>query len=192
MTSRTVFLQLLLGVSSIAIVAQSKPVSPVSIDTAVYAALLDSIGLRPLPDTLLLGDSTLTFRAPTGGIPTWRTQFDSIPSELPPKLEVASQTKLPSSALALPRPVRIVARVELDEIFASGPDGWREFYRRYPRQRSWILFSPIAFSVDSVHALVYYEYHCGGLCGGGDAVWLMRNAKTGRWFVRKRVMFWVS
>ncbi|MHB1297506.1 MAG: hypothetical protein ACYC0B_03160 [Gemmatimonadaceae bacterium] len=188
MTHRSV----LLGLVALIAATTNGVHSRVSVEADVYAALLDSIGLKPIPDTLLVGDSSLQFRAPAGGVASWRTQFDSIPSELPRRLEVASQSRIPSLALALPRPAKVVTPAELREIFATGPGGWAEFYRRYPKQRSYIRLSPVAFSDDSLNALVYYEYHCGGLRGGGDAVWLARLSSTSRWHVRKRVGFWVS
>jgi hypothetical protein len=88
--------------------------------------------------------------------------------------------------------MRVLTGAELHEIFSSGPNGWTEFHRRYPKQRGYLGLSPVAFSADSLDALVYYEYHCGGLCGRGDAVWLNRSAATDRWRLRKRVMFWIS
>ena len=102
MTRRSVFL----GLVALIAATTNGVHSPLSVESDVYAALLDSIGLKPIPDTLLVGDSSLQFRAPAGGIASWRTQFDSIPSELPRRLEVASQSRIPSLALALPRPAR--------------------------------------------------------------------------------------
>lgn len=188
MIHRTVFLALVAFVAG----GSSGLHSPVSIEGDVYAALLDSIGPKPIPDTLVVGDSSLQFRAPAGGVVAWRTQFDSIPPDLPRRLEAISQNRVPSRVLGLPRPAKVVTRAELGEIFATGPDGWIEFYRRYPQQRSYIQLSPVAFSADSLHALVYYEYHCGGRCGGGDAVWLTRKSSMSGWHVRQRVRFWVS
>ena len=161
-------------------------------DADVYAALIASIYPRTVPDTLLLGDSTLQFRVPESGDPRWRTQFDSIPAELPHGLETLSRSRRASVRLALPRPVRTVSAAALREIFSLGVGaGWEEFHRRYPNQRSYLRFSPVAFSADSLDALVYYESHCGGRCGRGEAVWLTRR-ESARWRVRKNVGFWVS
>lgn len=161
-------------------------------ERAVYAALIDSVYTRPVRDTLLLGDSTIGFRAPSGGILTWRTQFDSIPRALPLALDEVSRVTRASATLPLSRPVRIITDAERREIFARGIEvGWVEFYRRYPRQRRYLRFSPVAFSSDSLDAMVYYEYYCGGLCGGGNAVWLTRRDDH-TWRVRKVVGLWVS
>lgn len=163
-----------------------------SMSAQVYAALIDSLYKQPDSDTLLIADSTMSFRVPTNAVSKWRQQFDSIPSDLPPQLEVASRSWQPSTSLPLSRPIRVLPYTELREIFKSGPGGgWAEFSRRYPRQRQYLRLTPIVFSADSLDALTYYEYHCGPLCGGGDAVWLKRDA-AGRWSVRKVVWFWIS
>ena len=161
-------------------------------DTDVYAALIASIHTRQIPDTLLVGDSTLQFRAPQGGVPRWRTQFDAVPAELTHGLETLSRSRRASAQLSLPRPVRIVSADALREIFSPRMrGGWQEFHRRYPNQRGYLRFSPVAFSADTLDALVYYESHCGGLCGRGEAVWLTRRASA-HWRVRKVVGCWVS
>lgn len=163
-----------------------------SAPAAVYAALIDSVFTRPVPDTLLVAESTLVFRAPVGGVPAWRTQFDSLPAGLPAALESAGSFRQSSDQLPLPRPTRIVTRRELREIFSVGIDGgWKEFARRYPRQRNYLQFSAVVLTAGYTDALVYYEYHCGGLCGGGEIVWLA-PAGNGRWRVRKMIQRWVS
>jgi hypothetical protein len=97
-------------------------VPSVSPETAVFAALLDNIGMGTLPDTLLLGDSTLQFHAPTAANSrSWRAQFDSIPAQLPIRLEEISKTKVATESLALPRPMRVLTRAELREIFSADP-----------------------------------------------------------------------
>lgn len=159
---------------------------------AVYAALLDSVHTRLAPDTLLVADSTLTFRVPTEGLSSWHALFDSLPKGLAAALQATSRDKQRSATLPLPRPTQLITSATLREIFAGGiSGGWAEFYRRYPRQRNYLRFSPVAFTTDSLDALVYYEYRCGGRCGGGNAVWLTRRDGT-RWRVRKVFNFWIS
>jgi hypothetical protein len=186
-------LLLLVGGSAIACAHGPRPVDAArAAPAAVYAALIDSVFTRPVPDTLLVAESTLVFRAPVGGVSAWRTQFDSLPTGLPRALESASAFRQSSEELPLPRPTRIVTRRELREIFARGIErGWEEFARRYPRQRNYLQFSRVVFTSGYADALVYYEYHCGGLCGGGEIVWLVPS-DNGRWRVRKRIQRWVS
>jgi hypothetical protein len=164
----------------------------ISASQQVYAAVFDSLYKQPESDTVLIAASTIKFRVPTNARATWQQQFDSIPPDLARQLEVASQNQQPSTALALPRPIRVLSGSEILEIFKSGTgEGWTEFYRRYPRQRKSLRLTPVVFTSDSLDALVYYEYYCGSLCAGGDAVWLKRD-KTQRWKIRKVVGFWVS
>jgi hypothetical protein len=172
--------------------APASPDTTASPELGVYTALVDAIHPRGVPDTLLLADSTLAFHVSRDAVPSWRAEFDSIPAALSTLLETISAAKRSSTVLPLPRPVRILTSAELDEIFETrGRDGWDEFYRRYPRQRSYLRFTPVAFSADTLDALVYYEQYCGSLCGEGTAVWLRRQS-TGRWRVQKSVNFWIA
>lgn len=159
----------------------------------VYAALLDSLVRGTTSDTLLLKDSTTVFQMPGDRtVRSWRVQFDSIPSELPQLLAAISGVRRASASLDVPRPTRSVSCAELNKIFENGPgEGWQRFHESYPSQRQFIGLSSVAFSRDGESALVYYEYHCGGLCGGGNAVWLM-HMPGGPWQIRKVLMFWVS
>lgn len=163
-----------------------------ALEARVYAALIDSLYWRPVPETLLVTDSTLVSHVQHGGVAEWRVQYDSIPESLPTALENLSRSRIRTTALSLPRPVYVVTRATLNELFARGPrDGWVELSRRYPAQRGYLQLSPVAFSGDSLDALVEYGYHCGGLCGEGNVVWLTRRG-VGRWRVRKVVRLWVS
>lgn len=181
-------------------------------DAAVYAALVDSLYSRPLSDSLFVTDSTLSFHVPsTVGRPGeldphasasarrvdsirrehWR-RFDSVPRPLMLQLERVTARRESSSILALPRPVHALSHAELHTLFRDGPSaGWSTFARTYPRARGYSTFSRIAYGVDSTDALVYYEYHCGPLCGVGQAVYLTRRADQ-RWRVREVLQFWVS
>lgn len=88
--------------------------------------------------------------------------------------------------------MRQLSVAELREIFRAGPgEGWVEFARRFPGARRYAAFSPVAYAADGRSALVYYEYHCGGLCGAGHLVFLERQADD-RWRVTVALQTWVS
>jgi hypothetical protein len=75
----------------------------------------------------------------------------------------------------------------------NGPrDGWAEFRRRFPAQRGFIRVTPVAYSSDSLDALVYYEFYCGSLCGGGVVVSLTRREPAKRWKPRVTLFIWES
>lgn len=51
-------------------------------------------------------------------------------------------------------------------------------------------FSPVAISADGQRALVYSEYYCGGLCGGGTFTLLEKHGAD--WVITARSGVWVS
>ncbi len=57
--------------------------------------------------------------------------------------------------------------------------------------RTQVSLSAIAFTPDSSEALVYLHVHCGGLCGGGDIVYLRRK-RPGSWFIAATFPLWRS
>jgi hypothetical protein len=172
----------------------SIPQSP-QLDAEVYAALIQEMEMRPVPDTLLVADSTPHYQLPgIGGVVTrWRQSFDSIPAGLPARLAELSARRMPSDSLHWPRPIRVLTHNDFREIFANGPKGWEELYRRFPRQRAYMSLSRVAYSEDFQDALVYREYHCGGRCGRGELIWLSRRGDSpGDWRVRQRLVHWIS
>jgi hypothetical protein len=180
-------------------------------DSSVYSAVLDSVFPSRTSDTLLVRDSTLIFRMPresnrppapdsvrSPGIRfvdslrrDWWRKYDAIPHELLRRLEVVTLVREASSALQLPRPLYLISNAELRAIFSSGVNGgWIEFARRFPQAKRYSAFSKIAYTSDTSMALTYYEYHCGGLCGGGDIVLLVREGD--RWRVKQILNLWIS
>lgn len=123
----------------------------------------------PRPQTVLIADSSLVFRQPGGSdvISSWRMRLESMPRALVAELARVSATRVPVEKLSLPTGARVITRAELRSIFTGGPPNWEEFYRRYPEQRMWFAVTPVVFNADTSQALLYREYHCGGLCGGG-------------------------
>jgi hypothetical protein len=68
----------------------------------------------------------------------------------------------------------LVSEKEIDDIFKKGGGWWEEFYRRYPETRGFVTFSRVGFNADKTQALVYQAHSCGGLCGGGGYVLLVK------------------
>ena len=101
-------------------------------------------------------------------------------------------TREPTSALDLPKPLILLTPGELGAIFQFGVGrGWDEFFRRYPQAKGYSSWSRISYGNDGRQALLYYEYHCGGLCGRGDLVLLARDDDD-KWHVRQVLNFWIS
>lgn len=166
-------------------------VAPDAVAAAAYEAVIAAMYPSGRPDTVLVADSSLTFEMPASD-PSGRSTFASIPRDLLVQLARRSARKLPSSQLPLPPPIRIFGNAELRDIFKGEPiKRWEAFYRRYPRQRMWMGFSPIVFNADGTEALVYREYNCGELCAGGDLLLLARSANA-PWRIIRTINYWIS
>ena len=160
----------------------------------VYLAVLEASRGRAVPDTLVLRDSSARFQMPVGAIPSWRQQFDSLPRELAIELDRVSSTRVASQELSLPRPIHVLTRALRDSLF--GPAdlnvGWASFHRRFPSQGQILAFSPVVFSGNGNQAMVFAESQCGGRCGRGELVWLVRDQNKDEWQVRKAILLWIS
>jgi hypothetical protein len=89
-------------------------------------------------------------------------------------------------------PYVLISSYELNEM-PRGNNGvyfWTEFYKRYPDSSGLISFSDIGFNKQHTEAFVYAARSCGGLCGGGDYVWLAKV--DGHWIIKKQQGLWVS
>src|SRR5690606_37157262 len=89
-------------------------------DASVYAALLDEVYRGALPDTLVLRDSTLVFRVPTGGRSVWRQEFDLIPASLVESLASVSSKRMPTVGLPLSHPASTLSIDEQRALFREG------------------------------------------------------------------------
>lgn len=149
--------------------ARSRP--EINTTARVYAAVFASAWRGAGPPQV--EDSTAVFILPTQPRqPPTQREMAALPDELAPRLAALTATRTPSAALPLPAGNVLVDRSES---------------RRIQDQRYGgavvLAVSPVAFSDDSAHALVYLEQHCGAVCGSGKAIWLARDSR-GRWRVR--------
>lgn len=94
-----------------------------------------------------------------------------------------------ADAFGLAVPVKLIAREELDEIFGS-PDGWDEFYRRYPGSQGEMTLSRVGFDQDRGQALLYLGNQSHWLAGAGWAILLERSAYG--WTVIRWAFLWIS
>lgn len=155
-------------------------------ESAVYAVLLDSVIHYP-SDTVVVLDSTAVLPS---GLVQLRvgTRIDSMPPTLPAALDRLTGSRQATARLPFPRPVDLVSNTMLREMFSRGiTGGWSEFHLRYPRT-GYLKVSPVALSADTLDALVYYEFRCGGMCGQAEFVWITRRGAS-HWHVRKIFQF---
>jgi hypothetical protein len=90
------------------------------------------------------------------------------------------------------RPYVLVSEQELESLFSKhGIGGWEKFYEKYPESRGYATFSRIGFNPEKTQALVYRGHSCGGLCGGGSYILLVKI--NGAWTIKGNVgPIWVS
>lgn len=84
----------------------------------------------------------------------------------------------------------LLSKTENDVIFKEGPGGWKAFYEKYPDSSGYVGFSRVGFNRKMNQALVYVVHGCGGLCGTGNYVLLVKE--NGLWKVHKELNMWVS
>jgi len=65
-----------------------------------------------------------------------------------------------------------------------------EFYRQFPDSGGYIALSRVGFNANSDQALAYMQHVCGGLCGSGHYLLLVKKNKE--WVVQKQFVAWES
>jgi hypothetical protein len=174
----------------VAVVDCAAPPAPARLAPATDAEMqVYSAALPPALGDSLAGfryilDSTAVFTLSRGDWrPRARAAWDSMPGGLPERLAALSADSRPMRRKGWPTWLRVVDRATwLAENRMFGP------YER----ASLYLVSPVAFSADSMHALVYIELPCPeGLCGGGSVHWMVR-APDGQWRLRDTIEIWVG
>jgi hypothetical protein len=83
----------------------------------------------------------------------------------------------------------LIGKKEFEKIFRAGPNGWKEFRRRYGNIY-YYQFSRVGFNAAMSQALVYSEYSCPGTCGQGE--YLLLSKYEGEWRVVKKYPVWFS
>jgi hypothetical protein len=84
----------------------------------------------------------------------------------------------------------LILKEKIEQIFKSGLDGWGEFYMQFPDSGGLIALSRAGLDSSGNQAIVYMAHSCGGLCGSGHYMLLVKNGQ--RWIVQKKFMAWIS
>jgi hypothetical protein len=84
----------------------------------------------------------------------------------------------------------LAPKEKIEQIFRSGLGGWGEFYKQFPDSGGYIGLSRVGLNSNSNQAIVYIQHSCGGLCGSGHYLMLVKNNQG--WVVQKRFMAWIS
>ena len=176
---RVALIMLAVGVVGCAARGAAPPATASTIHAEVYAALVAHAFPSGRPDTILLEEKTVTYREiPEGN--SLRRGKDVVPIPLPSRLTSLSAEPLPVRPEDFPAPVRLLPPTRARQLAAERLGGTMV-----------LAVTPIVFSNDSSQALVYYDGHCGALCGAGYELWLVRSA-DGRWLLRQDMSHWRS
>ena len=94
--------------------------------------------------------------------------------------------------LDIPIKYTLVSAKDVEALFPKGEldRAWTRFYSKYPNSSGLITFSNVGFNAEMNQALVSTGRGCGGLCGEGYYVLLAKE--KGVWYVKSKIMTWVS
>lgn len=109
------------------------------------------------------------------------------PLKLRRELVLANRASVLLSVEGVPE-TQVVKSEVIRAIFENGD--WDHFYRRFPGTAGFTRVSQPVLSEDRERALLYVSHHCGGLCGSGTVLLLVRSGST--WSVVKRELLWIS
>ena len=153
-----------------------------------YAALF-SLNFHGTPaSTMVVRDVAVRMPTVSGASAEWLTQFDDVPAALRLSVSQAAPTQARRwDAKLFPLGTMLISEQVISQLFAAGIEsGWSAFRQRYGS--GLLSLSEILFTPDGLDALVYYEAHCGGLCGESAYLWLHRGATQGHWSINRRIV----
>jgi hypothetical protein len=96
-------------------------------------------------------------------------------------------------------PLVLLSEAERDKIFeirrtgdkkTANPKGFQELARVYSKPQGFMNPSRIPFNPTKTQALVYVGNLCGGLCGSGEIILLVKD--DGTWKIKYSATTWVS
>jgi len=82
----------------------------------------------------------------------------------------------------------LIPKEKIEQIFDGLPSS--EFYRQFPDSGGYIALSRAGLNSRGDQAFVYMRHTCGGLCGSGHYLALVK--KNGEWVVQKGFRKWIS
>lgn len=169
---------------------------------AVYSALIKEMYVGDEIKLLVIGQETGCHTPPDNEqVEEIRSEMEVRAIEGLPELERetvsdfrvrAKECHSLSRQLDIPIEYVLVTDKELDRSFPTGEIDreWSRFYAKYPESSGIIDLSNVGFNREMNQALVSTGWGCGGLCGAGYFVQLVKE--QGVWKVQAKVNTWVS
>jgi hypothetical protein len=152
-------------------------------------AVLFSLTFHGTPaSTMVVKDVAVRMPTVSGAGADWLTQFDDVPAALRSLVRQAAPTLArPLNATLFPSGTQLISEQAISQLFAGGVEpGWSALRQHYGS--GLLSVSEMLFTPDGLDALVYYDAHCGGLCGESAYLWLHRSATQGPWSINKRIV----
>ena len=143
---------------------------------ALRAFLTEDVRVLVVAESVLAGPDQRTLAAwisarnTTTIPPVLDSLFERLKHAAPPAVLLTSRFNLPVPVRLVPPPKLIALR---------------------PGEYGVVAFSPVVFSADSSHALLYMQVVCGLRCGEGELV-LFARGRDGTWAVSYRRRLWLS
>lgn len=78
--------------------------------------------------------------------------------------------------------------IKIEYVLLGSPESFRAFYERQKGQLNSVNLSRVGFNNAHTEALVYLGHNCGGLCGEGFALFLLKE--SGVWKVNKKAVLY--
>ena len=126
----------------------------------------------------------------------WEKTADSLHTKAPALQQTTvtsfrkanSQQAFLRRSFGSPIEYELVDSNQLESIFKKGD--WPAFYNQYSGASGILTWSRVGFSADGTQALFYVSHRCGGLCGGGRYILMVKQAS--RWVIGTEIVVWVS
>jgi hypothetical protein len=186
---------------------QTTASEPQNDEYVIYSQAIASQFVNDRVDRIVVADHTLMDLPPImmgmsrfGNSPDMQTLRQATMKET---LQDYEQKNKSSVALEekfhLKVPLVLISEIERDRIFlvaADGkkgtpnPKGMDEFHRLYPKSQGFMTLSRIGFIPKRTQALLYIGNLCGGLCGSGQFVLLVKEGNS--WRILHVATVWVS
>lgn len=84
--------------------------------------------------------------------------------------------------------VVMAKRKDIEEVLAT--DGWKRFHELFQHSGGFLSATRTVLSSDGTHALIYIEYGCASLCGGGRVYYMTQ--KDSSWKIEQSYRVWDS
>ena len=84
----------------------------------------------------------------------------------------------------------LISKSTFESFFDQTGQGWRDFYKTYPKTSGAFSVSRVGFNENHDEAIIYVATQCGGLCGHGEFTLLEKEGAV--WRIKQSFPLWES